>query len=149
MKATATYSVTYEKCDTASMPINDADGVDTSDLNLAQQWRFYPSTGRHKIHGFLQNVKTGQCLGRSKSDLFELSMENCSFPVAHNGQHGDCTQLWAPVTLNSSRYLNRVESETRIKSPLAGKRMCNIRDFERVIPLHVRLYKSLRRYRGL
>ena len=93
-------------------PCSNADSGD--EAATISTWSFEQRTGRHKAYGVLVNVATGMCLSRAVDDLLVVVTEPCS-PA--NATARNCRQLWALPLLNTSRYMNRIDSEMRIAPP--------------------------------
>eukprot|EP00041_Stephanoeca_diplocostata_P021214 m.489409 g.489409 ORF g.489409 m.489409 type:complete len:679 (-) comp21767_c0_seq1:154-2190(-) len=104
-----------------------------STVTTGLYWVFLPRTGRHKIFGELRpadarSEPTTMCLSRaatkvdpSKRQLLKLQVESCTraVPAVESGRAGrNCLQMWTLPRLNTSRYMNRVESDIRFESPL-------------------------------
>jgi hypothetical protein len=85
--------------------------------DAASSWWWEQRTGRHKAYGVIVNVATGACLSRATDNLMVVVTEPCGLA---NATMRNCRQLWALPPLNTSRHMNRLESEYRLPPPPAA-----------------------------
>eukprot|EP00040_Diaphanoeca_grandis_P004217 m.27612 g.27612 ORF g.27612 m.27612 type:complete len:700 (-) comp15777_c0_seq1:1951-4050(-) len=107
---------------------------------LMQAWRYIAVTGTHKIYGLLWNMHAQQCLSRNVDAPWELTMSDCdqqppslALSSSVDRDRHDCLQLWSAVVLNTSRFMNRVESDVRTfpfvhEPPSKSKHAVDVKD---------------------